>query len=505
MCFSLYMTHSKFNLKWFIALPLWLLFMVRIPYLEVEAMGAVREPSVAGRFYPNDPQELREMIQGFLEKTDDIPEQGPVFALLAPHAGYTYSGQAAAQAYRSIRGQSFDTVVVLAPSHRIPFRGASVLTQGAYRTPLGLVPIDENKCQKLCDAHALIQEIPDVHGPEHALEVQLPFLQMVIQDGWKLVPIIMGDQDIETAGVIAEALHRVLEGCHALIVASSDLSHFHQAEQAEQMDQSTLQFMERMDPEGLWNAVRDGKAEACGVGPILVALIMARQAGIQKGTLLKYAHSGDITGDRTRVVGYAALIWATQETEKGKARPPVGVDLGLTEEEKKTLKEIARTTIQCRLEGTSPPHSFERITPILREPRGAFVTLEKHGQLRGCIGLIEAIKPLYQTIQEMAEAAAFRDPRFSALRLEEWPDVEIEISVLTPLREIQDVSEIQVGIHGICIVKGPYRGLLLPQVATDQHWDRTTFLAHTCMKAGLPKDAWKDPGVKIYIFSSDIF
>jgi AmmeMemoRadiSam system protein B/AmmeMemoRadiSam system protein A len=499
------MPRQSRNMRGIFMFPFYLLLAVGAFSLEVEAMNAVREPFVAGQFYPNDAAHLREMIEGYLSKVQDTAVDGEIVALLAPHAGYMYSGQVAAWAYRQAQGKSFDTVAVLSPSHRVPFRGVSTLTRGAYRTPLGLVPIDEERCQILLDAHDLIQEIPRAHGPEHALEVQLPFLQTVLKGKWHLIPLIMGSQDLETARVLADALQKAIQGTRALVIASSDLSHFHQANRAEEMDLSALRYLEEVDPEGLWEEIRDGKVEACGTGPILVALLLARQEGIQKGTLLKYAHSGDVTGDRSQVVGYAAMIWNANPLEKEKEGPAVGVDLGLSNEEKEILKEIARTTIQCRLEGNPPPRGYEGVTPILKEPRGAFVTLEKRGQLRGCIGLIEAIKPLYQTVQEMAEAAAFRDPRFPALRIEEWPEVEIEISVLTPLREVQDASEIQVGLHGLCIVKGPYRGLLLPQVATDHNWDRETFLAHTCMKAGLPNDAWKDPGAKVYIFSSDIF
>ena len=505
MGFTSWKVGRKRHVNLVLLLHLGVLFTMGTLCLEVEAMSSVREPFVAGRFYPDDPNALREMIQEYLSRVNGIPTQGRIVAMMAPHAGYIYSGPVAAWAYNQVKGQSFDTVVVISPSHHQSFRGVSVMSEGAYRTPLGLVPIDDERGQKLLSAHDLIQEIPEVHGPEHALEVQLPFLQEVLQGDWKLIPVIIGTQNLGTARILAEALQSSLEGCNALVVASSDLSHHHDAYEAEAMDRSALLFMQNVNPEGLWELIQDRKVEACGVGPILVALMIARQAGINEGMLLKYAHSGDVTGDRSQVVGCAALIWATQASRDGKEESAVGVDLGLTDEERRTLKEIAHTTIQCRLEGKPPPHSFEGITPILEEPRGAFVTLEKQGQLRGCIGLIEAIKPLHQTVQEMAEAAAFRDPRFPSLRLEEWSDVDIEISVLTPLREIQDVSEIQVGTHGICIVKGPYRGLLLPQVATDHNWDRNTFLGHTCIKAGLPNDAWKEPGVKIYIFSSDVF
>ncbi len=182
----------------------------------------------------------------------------------------------------------------------------------------------------------------------------------------------------------------------------------------------------------------------------------------------------------------------------------VGVDLGLTEEEKRYLLDLARKTIWARATGR-PLRYEEPDSPTLREERGAFVTLHKHGQLRGCIGYIEGIKPLYLTIIDMAEAAAFNDPRFPPVEPEEIDDLDIEISVLTPLKRVHDIREIEIGKHGILLRNGPYQGLLLPQVATEYGWDRETFLDQTCLKAGMAPGCWRDPSTEIYIFSADIF
>jgi AmmeMemoRadiSam system protein A len=180
------------------------------------------------------------------------------------------------------------------------------------------------------------------------------------------------------------------------------------------------------------------------------------------------------------------------------------IQSGLSEEEKQQLLEIARSTIEHKVKGQGPPE-VKVTSPLLKEKRGAFVTIKKRGILRGCIGYIEALKPLAQTIQEMAEAAALNDPRFPPVTPDELRDLEIEISVLTPLEKIDDVKKIKVGIHGILIKKGFYQGLLLPQVATEYGWDRETFLEHTCNKAGLPGNAWRDSDTEILIFSADVF
>jgi AmmeMemoRadiSam system protein A len=235
-------------------------------------------------------------------------------------------------------------------------------------------------------------------------------------------------------------------------------------------------------------------------------MLAARALGANRGQVLKYLNSGDVTGDRSRVVGYAAGVFykAAGGKEKMKEEKKVGVDLGLNEEEKKTLHHIAKTVIENKVKGKPIP-DFKIESPILKENRGAFVTLQKKGQLRGCIGYIEGHGPLHYTIKEMAEAAAFRDPRFSPVKEKELPELDIEISVLTPLQRVKDVNEIQVGTHGIYIKKGWLSGLLLPQVATEYGWDRQTFLEHTCQKAGLPSTAWKEKDTEIYIFSADIF
>ena len=185
-------------------------------------------------------------------------------------------------------------------------------------------------------------------------------------------------------------------------------------------------------------------------------------------------------------------------------REGAGVDLGLGDQDKETLRHIAETVVENKARGKPVPE-FTVDSPVLEEKRGAFVTINKRGQLRGCIGYVQPYKPLYQTVEEMAAQAAFNDPRFDPVIEMELPDLEIEISVLTPLRRIKDVEEIEVGKHGILIEKGYNSGLLLPQVATEYGWDRKTFLEHTCLKAGLPTNAWAEKDVAISIFSADIF
>jgi AmmeMemoRadiSam system protein A len=310
----------------------------------------------------------------------------------------------------------------------------------------------------------------------------------------------------ETCQSLASVIVETVRGKKVLLVASSDLSHFHPYEKAVELDKIVLNHIERFDPEGLYRDLKSGRCEACGGGPIISIMLAAKALGANKGKVLKYLNSGDVTGDRSRVVGYGAGVFykVVGGVEKMKEEKKVGVDLGLTEQDKKALHDIAKTVIENKARGKAIPE-FKVESSILKENRGAFVTIQKKGQLRGCIGYIEGHGPLHQTIEEMAEAAAFRDPRFHPVKEKELAELEIEISVLTPLKRVLDINEIEVGKHGIYIKKGWFSGLLLPQVATEYGWDRQTFLEHTCQKAGLPSSAWREKDTEIYIFSADIF
>jgi len=468
----------------------------------------VRESVLAGSWYPAAPEELRQKIEGFLGRVPptEMTADGQLIALISPHAGYVYSGQVAAYAYKLLERQKFPTVIVLAPSHHARFQGVSVYDRGGFRTPLGVVPLDKELITALEKRDKRIRFLPEAHAKEHALEIQLPFLQ-VVMPGFKLVPLVMGEQDLETCRWLAEAIADCVKNQSVLLVASSDLSHFHSYDEARRLDQVVLDKVSAFDPEGLLQGLAGGKCEACGGGPIAATMLAAKRLGATRSRVLNYANSGDVTGERSRVVGYmAAALWAEPGGggERRTEGPKVGVDLGLSVEDKAALHRIARECIEVKLLGKKAP-SLEDLSATLKENRGAFVTLKTHGQLRGCIGRLVSDRPLGEVVAEMALAAAFQDPRFSPLRADELKGLEIEISALTPFQKITGVEEIQVGKHGILMRNGGSSGLLLPQVATDYGWDRNTFLEHTCQKAGLPKGCWKDKSTEIHIFSADVF
>ena len=488
--------------------------------------SAVRQPVVAGTFYPAGPEQLAEEIDGYLAAEDLPSVEGRTMALIAPHAGYVYSGGVAGRAYAYVRGMSFDTVVVVAPSHRFAFGLASVYGGTGYRTPLGVVPIDRELADAIAGDVAALSYEPRAHSGEHSLEVQVPFLQRVL-GSFRLVPIVMGDQresSVRTlAGRIAEAV-KDSGGKQVLLVASSDLSHYHTQREAEELDGHVIRAVDDFDPEGLLSALARGECEACGGGPAAVVMMAAREMGATSSSVVGYATSGDITGDKSQVVGYMAAVITgpeSQESDREQAKEASDGDgqtevvsdsgtgeerpyEGVSEEERAVLLSLARRSIEAALEGRRPP-SPERMTPALATECGAFVTLEKNGALRGCIGYVRAYRPLSQTVSEMAVQAALHDPRFPPVTAGELDDITIEISVLSPLVPVNDVSEIEVGRDGLVIQDGGRSGLLLPQVATDHGWDTRTFLEHTCMKAGLPPDAWRQEGVNVLRFTADVF
>jgi len=461
---------------------------------KMEASESVRKPAVAGAFYPGTPGELREVVTGMLADARPPRLNGQLIALISPHAGYVYSGEVAAQGYKLVEGRRFDAVIVIAPSHHVAFRGCSIYEGRAYETPLGLAEINTDLAGALLTNYDFITSYPAAHIAEHSLEVQIPFLQVAVPD-LRLVPIIMGDQSQGACKRLAEAIAESVKGMNVLIVASSDLSHFHTYDQAVELDNIIVERVRDFDPEGLAHDLSSGKCEACGGGPMITAMLAGKLLGADSTEILKYANSGDTSGDKSRVVGYlSAAIYDMED---------VGVNLGVGYEEKVELLRIARTSIEAAVRGEPAPE-FEAATALLGEKRGAFVTLTKGGHLRGCIGHIRGIEPLYITVSKMGVAAALEDPRFDPVVAAELDRIEIEISVLTPFEKISDPSEVVVGTHGLYIEKGYSHGLLLPQVATDYGWDRYEFLDQTCKKAGLPAGAWKE-GATIYTFSAQIF
>ncbi|MGC8719766.1 MAG: AmmeMemoRadiSam system protein B [Thermodesulforhabdaceae bacterium] len=464
-------------------------------------MERVRKSVIAGTWYPGNPETLKREIGRYLNKASVEPITGVLKGLVVPHAGYIYSGWVAAYAYKLLEKTPRHRVIIVAPSHHAYFHGASVYTSGGYETPLGIVPLDREIIDGLLKASPIVKDLPEAHLKEHSLEIQLPFLQVILENNIRLTPIVMGVQTYETCEALAKAIVKVIrDKDDVILIASSDLSHYHSEKEANELDRRVIEKILAFDPAGLMDEIKKGRCEACGAGPIATVMLACKELGATRASVLKYATSADVTGDRSAVVGYLAAAFVDNPGHGKK----VGVDLGLSDEEKRILKELAYATIKAKLEGKPLP-SIPNPKGKLLERRGAFVTIHKNNQLRGCIGYVEGHRPLWETVRDMAIHAAFHDPRFPALSPQEFPFIDIEISVLTPLERLKDISDIEIGKHGLVVRKGFYSGLLLPQVAAEYGWDRETFLEWTCRKAGLPPDAWKSNDVEIYIFSADVF
>jgi len=490
----------------------------------------VRKPAVAGQFYTANPDALKREIVGYLDAAKPPAVTGDIVAIVAPHAGYMYSGAVAAYGYRLVRGMRYDDVVVISPSHVEYFGFASVFPGTAYETPLGDVAVDTELAKTIASKNPLVRadmkghRVASFERSEHSLEVQLPFLQVAL-GSFKLVPIVMGDQSEATIEALGNVLGDALKGRRALIVASSDLSHFYDDRQARALDEEFQRALGAFDPLAFYKELAKKSCEACGGGPVVAAMIAAKKLGATRCEVLHYANSGDVTGDKSSVVGYVSAVMvrdrktangsrssAKNAADRNKNDPPAAeakqskrpAALELTREDKIYLLRLARSVIEAQCSGKTY-HAPPAPSAVMKEPRGAFVTLNEQGQLRGCIGYIEAIKPLQKTVEEMAAAAALNDWRFPPVRAEEVPKLHIEISVLSPIFDITDTSTIVVGKYGLIITRGNNRGLLLPQVATDWGWDRDTFLDQTCVKAGLPEGCWRQKGTRIEGFTAEVF
>jgi AmmeMemoRadiSam system protein B/AmmeMemoRadiSam system protein A len=467
---------------------------------------AVRQPGVAGSFYPADPKALTEMIDDMLAHASlsQPPIDDPILAVVAPHAGYQYSGPVAAYTYAALKGRKFSRVVVIAPSHFEAFDFTSVYDGDAYATPLGSVRVDKAFAAQLAKMSPTIQlssrgHTPTKEGAEHAIEVELPWLQRVLGD-FALVPIVMGDQSYENSRALGVALAKLIQGQDTLILASSDLSHYHPYDEAVKIDHKTLNALQEWDYFSMSQNFQQRVWEACGGAPIVAAMIAAERMGANEARVLKYANTGDVTGDHSRVVGYSADVFLKTPGGKLIKRP-----FSLNVHERSELLALARKSVEHAVREGKLYEADASSSELLNQERGAFVTLKESGELRGCIGYTSSLKPLYLTVRDTATYAALRDPRFSPVSASELPKLEYEISVLSPLRRVLDVRQIKVGQHGLLMKDDTHEGILLPQVPVEEKWDRQKFLEETCAKAGMRAGCWKDESTDIFQFTAVVF
>lgn len=467
-----------------------------------QARAAERPAAVSGTFYPSDPAELKAEIEACALRAGAVPAPEAAAtprALIVPHAGYVYSGRTASAAYRLLKDADIDTVVLVGPSHRAYFKGAAVWTEGDWVTPLGRVSVDTELARSIAAENLLFGGPAEAHLGEHSLEVQIPFLQSTLKD-YRIVPILTSDPSPANTAALAEAIHKHTRDRKALVLFSTDLSHYRDDGPTRTLDAGTLERIRTGDTRGLYQDLAEGRSEMCGAAAVLTALEYTRRLNGARIEVLDYTTSADAGGGVRRVVGYAsARIVDTPERTAVRAAGPA-----YDSAQRSELLGRARRALERHLNGRGGELAAPA-DPALLEHRAVFVTLKQEGRLRGCIGALYASEPLHRAVERMAVAAA-RDPRFKRLKAQELPATHIEISVLSPPRKVASADEIVPGEHGVIVRRGEAGGVFLPQVAEETGWTKERFLSELCtQKAGLAADCWKDPRTELYVFTSEVF
>jgi len=467
-----------------------------------------RKPYAAGRFYTDNPGELKAQLQQMFSKAIKKKTEKSPLAIIVPHAGYVFSGDVAASAFNQIDpDQKFERIFIIGSSHNFAFPGASVYCSGNFETPLGVVKVDLELAKQLVADHKLLKNYPEAHVTEHSIEVQLPFLQYHLKTDFKIVPVIIGSPTAETAKELAAIFKPYLNEKN-LFVISSDFSHYPGYEDAVQVDKLTAEAIMTNKPSKLLAALDNNESKKipglvtslCGWSSVLTLLYMTEKIPDLTFDLLQYQNSGDSSyGDKVRVVGYNAILCS-----KGEAKNRSD-EFSISSEDKKFLLKLARETITKYIKkGTTPDVDPAKLSKTLKTDCGAFVTLNKGRNLRGCIGRFDASMPLWKVVQTMAIAASTQDHRFSPVQPNEIDQLKIEISVLTPLKRIKSADEFVMGKQGIYMKQGNATGTFLPQVATQTGWSKEEFLGHCAQdKAGIGWNGWKT--AELYTYEALVF
>jgi MEMO1 family protein len=485
----------------------YLFIMVLISFFSPKGFSqettTIRKPYAAGRFYTDNPTELKIQLQQLFSKAEQKQSKITPLAIIVPHAGYVFSGEVAASAYNQIDPNcKFERIFIIGSSHTTVFEGASVYCTGDYETPLGIVKVDQELARKLVAENKLLSSYTEPHLYEHSLEVQLPFLQYYLKSDFKIVPIIIGSATAETAKKLAAILKPYLNEKN-LFVISSDFSHYPKYEYASKVDQATAKAIQTNKAAKLIAALNDNEkikipglvTKLCGWSSVLTLLNMTEQMSNLSVELLQYKNSGDSPyGGKEGVVGYYAISFT-----QAKAKTQTS-EFSISGEDKKYLLKLARETITEYIrKGTTPEVDDSHLSRVLKTPCGAFVTLTKNHFLRGCIGRLDQEQPLWKVVQSMAISAAANDYRFNPVLPGEINQLKIEISVLTPLKRIKSIDEFVLGKHGIYMKLGNQTGTFLPQVGTQTGWSKEEFLGHCAQeKAGIGWDGWKTAELYIY-------
>lgn len=476
-----------------------------------ESPPVVLRSSLAGSWYPDDAKALRGQFRRFFDKAETTPQEDLV-ALILPHAGYRYSGQTAVAGLKATARQ-YDRIVVVGPSHRVPMEEIfSVPLVTHYETPLGRTALDVAFIRRLL-GYPVFQNVPHAHQNEHSVQIELPLLQFRNAD-FKLVPIVAGHCSLETICKAAAILKSMVDE-RTLVVISSDFVHYGTSygyvpftenipQQITNLDMGAFKFIETRDEQGFLDYRERTGATICGHIPIALLLSMLDESA--RAELVEYTTSGQLEGDYSRSVSYLSITFRGAWPE-GSLAEPATHDVEMHDDDRERLIRLARETIGYVLEHRKVPDMSELglvINDALKLPRGAFVTLKKDGNLRGCIGDIFPCRPLYKSVFTNALNAAFADRRFPSLGKEEWDDISIEISALTRPRPVPSYRSIRIGIDGVVLNKNGRSAVFLPQVAGEQGWNLDQTLTQLALKAGLKADDWQQ-GASFLVFQADVF
>jgi MEMO1 family protein len=450
----------------------------------------VRPPTLAGEFYSESKRILESEILNYVASANDRLPDHELPAMIVPHAGMSFSGYVAGFAYKAIADQPIQQVIILGPSHNYPIEQVAVTSYDTWRTPLGEATVSSSSSGLVDDQVFVYNDAAFLS--ENSIEVQIPFIQALFPEA-EIIPLAVGSLSEESRMVAADRIGQLLND-QTLLIVSSDLSHYLSAEECQVVDQATIDLILAGEQENML------EIDACGREAILIANLIAQDKGWYS-SLLEYQHSGSTTGDMSSVVGYPAIAYTTENIPG--AERDNEYEVSGDEDEQEYLLDLARTTIEAYLDdGTiyqpEVPES-ESLTAIT----GAFVTLEKDGELRGCIGHTVAQEPLYLAVRDNAIAAATADARFEAVTVEEFEDIQIEVSILSDSEPV-DLLFIEPGTDGIILTSDQNSATFLPQVWQD-FTNAASFLEALSVKAGLESNAWLDDSTSYQRYSVTAF
>ncbi len=438
------------------------------------------------KYHPENKDEFikifRANFNGFQYYSEFV---GEPTIIISPHATYQYSGKVAAKTFNLIKGD-YKLIIILGPPHYQYFRGFAVYSGEYLKSPLGIIKTDSDEVLKIKKSIFTVFLNKELFYEEHSINIQLPYIQETFKDV-KILPIIIGDTKKDELKLLAKYLIKLLKRKKALLLISTDLSHYHKLNVAKEIDENTIKVLENKKPDTFLRLKQFDKVEACGWRALYVGMYMAKKMKLEFFPVSR-GYSSDFDGNKERVVGYFSGLYYKKKKLK------------IHKDEKEEIFKIVKNTILKKKDKVL----ISSENSIFNRRFGVFITLKKNGKLRGCMGNIISNTPLYKTLKRISVLSAFEDPRFEPLKSDKIKNLEINVSLIFNLRKLYNIKNLKLGEDGLLIIKGEKRGVLLPEIPALFRWDRKEFLENCCLKADLQKKCWKNKKTKIYIFNSKV-